>query len=391
MSKRLVYIILRNDDPCALSDVSHERRLLSLLEQHGVPHVAAVIPRVVDDPHDERDAGAKPHPLEENPDMVALLKEYRAKGLLEIAQHGDTHQTNPFRPSATHDRDPQRAFAGIANPWLPFDPAHPDGYSEFAGLPAAEQREKILGGKAYLEKLLGTEISTFIFPWNTYDKQSLKVLREAGFDCALVGDEAYPMPGLLVVGCCSWGVDEFIGIVESALAQGIPALVHLSFHSWMLGDEEFAHLQSLLNKFADHEAVRFILPSQVPELPYRVSAFIWLRTISSRLTTAVYKHVRTFYPTDPGCYLFSVPFYLQRIQFYGTACLVLKTLGLSKMLALLTVVAAGMAYLLVSTFTREAVLPLLSGIVLLITLLLWQKAAVLMAMRRRQRRLERIG
>lgn len=389
MNTRNVYIVLRNDDPCALSNVHHERRLLSLLGTYGVPHVAAVIPQVVSDPHN--DLQAEPHPLDGNPAMVSLLKEYQAKGLLEIAQHGDTHQTNRLRPSANHDRDSPQAFSGLAGPWLPFSPTHPGGYSEFDGLPVSEQREKVFGGKRYLEDTLGIKLKTFIFPWNTYDKSSLQAVKEAGFDCVMGGDDVDHVPGLLVVGCCRWGVDEFVGIVESALAQGIPALIHLSFHSWMLGDEEFGHLEALLDKFGNHEAVRFITPSQIAQIPYRVPRYIWLRTVSHRLTDAVYKHVRTFYPTDPGYYLFSVPFYLQRIQFYGTACLVLKTLGLSKMLVLLTLVVAALACLMISTFSREAILPLVSCILLLGTLLLWFKTAVLLAMRRRQHRLERTG
>ena len=188
MRARRVHVILRNDDPGALSDAEYEARWMSLFARHGVPHVAAVVPHVVDDPHDER--CERYHLLHENAAMVDLLRRQHAAGMLEIAQHGYTHRTNLTRPSAASARGGGPPFKGIAGPWLPMQPAHADGYSEFAGLPYPEQHDRIVRGKAYLEDLLSLELRTFIFPWNTADAASLRAVRKAGFNCVLGGEGA---------------------------------------------------------------------------------------------------------------------------------------------------------------------------------------------------------
>lgn len=355
-----VYIILRNDDPCALSDVSQERRLLSLFENFGVPLVAGVVPRMVTDPHDAR--AEECHPLHLNASMVSLLKEYRARGVLEIAQHGDAHRTSPLRPTAPGDRASPDAFPGMAGPWLPFRPAHPEGYSEFNGLSVAEQRAKILAGKEYLEKLLAVRLETFIFPWNSYSRDSLKILRDAGFRYVLAGEEdELHVSGLLTIACCSWGVDEFMGFVEDALAQEAPALVHLSFHSWMLTDDDFAHLDALLARFAAHEEVSFIGPSRIPSLPYDVASTVRRRLRARRLALQVSRHLRTRHLEEHEFYVFRPWHYHRQILRLAPTSFVFGTLGLSRMLAVSGAITLVCAYLLMRTADPWTFPSLLAG------------------------------
>ncbi|MCK5711884.1 MAG: DUF2334 domain-containing protein, partial [Hyphomicrobiaceae bacterium] len=83
---KIIYCLLRNDDPCALSDPARERKILEIFEKHGVPQVWAVIPRTTEDP--QNSSLNKYHWLEENTEMVSLIREYQVKGLIEVAQHG---------------------------------------------------------------------------------------------------------------------------------------------------------------------------------------------------------------------------------------------------------------------------------------------------------------
>ena len=52
---------------------------------------------------------------------------------------------------------------------------------EFIGLSYYQQYLLIKKGKEYLEKELGINIYTFIPPWNTYDKNTLRVLEKLNF------------------------------------------------------------------------------------------------------------------------------------------------------------------------------------------------------------------
>lgn len=71
-------------------------------------------------------------------------------------------------------------------------------FSEYAGVPFEEQREKIRLGKRSLEEK-GIETDIFMAPGHTYDKNTLRALRESGF-CFLTdgfGREPYRREGLV--------------------------------------------------------------------------------------------------------------------------------------------------------------------------------------------------
>ncbi len=114
------YIIIRNDDPCALSNVAHERRILSLFERHRIKQVVCVIPRVVEDFHNHRLSAF--HPLEENQPLVELLKEYQQKGTvcdialpagLQLAQKLPQPLFTPSSKAAVGEHDENISIAQV--------------------------------------------------------------------------------------------------------------------------------------------------------------------------------------------------------------------------------------------------------------------------------------
>src|SRR6188474_2526995 len=90
-----IIVVFRNDDPSALSDLEHERRIFALFEKHGVPQTIGVIPNVSVSPLDDRRCGGEKSLLE-NPAMIAFLRDYVARSGSEIALHGYTHRPNRF-------------------------------------------------------------------------------------------------------------------------------------------------------------------------------------------------------------------------------------------------------------------------------------------------------
>ncbi|WWR15463.1 DUF2334 domain-containing protein [Lachnospiraceae bacterium JLR.KK008] len=76
--------------------------------------------------------------------------------------------------------------------------------SEFAGLPYDVQYEKIRAGREILQKK-GLNVTIFMAPGHTYDKRTLKALKNLGFTCVTDGfaDIPYFTKGLLFVPCKS--------------------------------------------------------------------------------------------------------------------------------------------------------------------------------------------
>lgn len=165
----MITVIFRYDDFSARSNTALEERLIALLAKHRVPCVIGVVPFVC--AGDERDIEEQLH-CELPGEKVALLREGVASGMIEPALHGYHHQNG--------------------NP-------DPDGrLREFAGLPFEEQLRRLQSGRAWLERICGTRVETFIPPFNAYDRQTLTALETAGFRTlsAAMFDEAAIETGL---------------------------------------------------------------------------------------------------------------------------------------------------------------------------------------------------
>lgn len=141
----MIRLALRFDDPSATSRHDLEMELFALLEFYGVPATAAVIPNI-------RSENSS-RPLEMS--NVGHLIDACRKGVIEIAQHGYSHE--------------ERSKTAAGKP------------SEFAGLEASEQAHLIGEGRILLSRIFGREISGFVPPWNSCDGTTLDVLEQFGF------------------------------------------------------------------------------------------------------------------------------------------------------------------------------------------------------------------
>lgn len=111
-----------------------------------VPHAMGFVDKAIPEKYWQAD---RAFPLEENPAIVASLKQLTAAGRVTIAQHGFTHED------------------------------YPDGH-EFQAAPDLESR--LARGQAYLEELIGTKIRIFVPPHNALSKRGLQAVSAAGLN-----------------------------------------------------------------------------------------------------------------------------------------------------------------------------------------------------------------
>jgi peptidoglycan/xylan/chitin deacetylase (PgdA/CDA1 family) len=142
-------VVFRLDDYSARSSLDMELRIIDLFRRNGASITFGAIPclcaRNVYDPAPQEGLCLDDRKGE-------ALRAAAAEGVVEVALHGYAHQTHS---------------AGR--------------HTEFAGLDYGRQVEKIAAGKALLEGLTGARITTFIPPWNQYDRNTVRALEELGF------------------------------------------------------------------------------------------------------------------------------------------------------------------------------------------------------------------
>lgn len=303
---------MRNDDPGPRSDPHKERQVLEIFEKYYVPQVVAVIPTNIEDPH-VYDKGSI-RPLRDNPEVIAIIKEYQQKGLIEIAQHGYTHQTNPSRPSINHDITDDDYYQGIDRRWVSFKPKHKDGYSEFAGLGYEKQYEKVHKGQIYLNDIFQLKFDSFIFPWNTYDQQSLKALKDCGYKYVPAEDDKYNTPDICVIGCCNWDweIDRFRTLIGEAEKLKQDVFTQFAYHSWEVSEKFMKQLDELLAELSAKKNVVFITPNQIPRETPWLEKIIRLRTHVLNLERKVNKMMNTefsspkYYVNNQNHYFFQI-------------------------------------------------------------------------------------
>jgi peptidoglycan/xylan/chitin deacetylase (PgdA/CDA1 family) len=263
----MISVCFRFDDPSATSDHDLERVVLDLLARFEVPVCVATIPF-----SQAPNGGMVPLSAQN----AAHLLEAAKGGAIEIAQHGHSH----IRRGVTE--------LGLR--------------SEFAGVPAIEQRRLIREGMEHLSCLFRQRIKGFVPPWNTYDRSTAQAVDEAGFEFLSAGEEVITSGTLPVVpGTCA--LHNVRRVVEEALcfrslAPVLVAVFHpddfVEFRSPPLPDEPPPHmslreLESLLSwiksiPYVQLEtlsriatSVRSGTPLQNPadlSLPYRVKALV---------------------------------------------------------------------------------------------------------------------
>lgn len=326
-----IYIIFRNDDPGALSNIHKERKVAALFERYKIPQVWAVIPNNVEDPHVWEKG--KFHQLEENPEIISLIQEYAGKGLVEVAQHGYTHQTSEFRPGLTDEINGDKFYQGIDRKWAPYDPAHSEGYSEFNGLSVAAQEEKIVKGKEYLEAVLGLEFQSFIFPWNVYNVDCLKLLRKHGFKFIPGEDDEIIVPGICLIGACNWDwqIDEFRKLVSEMETHNKPVLAQFAYHSWEISDEMMAKFEDMFKALSVKHNIHFILPRDIPNVAPWAPSIIRLRCLMLKLARKLEQHLDDNHEIYcPKYYVKDHFFYISKVIKYFSALVFFKILALTR-------------------------------------------------------------
>ncbi|HSW64474.1 MAG TPA: glycosyltransferase [Dissulfurispiraceae bacterium] len=149
---RRIRIVFRYDDPSAKSYTEMESRVIDAFRQRAMCCTVGIVPFVC--ARDCHEAGVQTHiPLSQA--KAELFAQAARDGVLEIGQHGYSHQNN-----------------GIARGGL---------YSEFAGMDYDAQLQRIREGKAFLETQLKMPVEIFIPPWNSYDVVTVRAVEHAGF------------------------------------------------------------------------------------------------------------------------------------------------------------------------------------------------------------------
>jgi len=147
-----VKISLRDDDTCYFTSPAELEHVYGDV-WHRVPVCLATVPFAVGYPRAgipeaEWHSGRR-FPLEENRALVEWLRQRIAEGRVTIALHGYTHED------------------------------YPNGF-EFQAGPDLEKR--VIEGRAYLERVLGTSIRVFVPPHNALSKRGLEAVSRAGLN-----------------------------------------------------------------------------------------------------------------------------------------------------------------------------------------------------------------
>jgi hypothetical protein len=130
--------VFRYDDYHGIADLTAQEAVIALFRDKGIPLTVSVI-------------AAR---LKNNTEAIDLLVSSLGP-TFEVALHGWDH------------------YARV-------DGAAPAEATEFAGLPVAEQYDRIMKGISVLKGHLGVAPTTFAPPFNTYDSNTVEALQKAG-------------------------------------------------------------------------------------------------------------------------------------------------------------------------------------------------------------------
>jgi peptidoglycan/xylan/chitin deacetylase (PgdA/CDA1 family) len=235
-----IFVIFRNDDPSALSDVEHERRVAAIFERYRVPQVLGVIPNCCAEGFREI-RGTKNVPLADNPAMVRFLRDYAARSGSEIALHGFTHRTNPLSNPARRE------------------------FFEFRGVGLEQQTAWIRQGTEMIEQALGVRPLTFVPPWNRLDADTLEACARAGYRIVSAGDYTMTHPGLVSIGT-DCAVADFPRRIAIARDAQQPVLIRVLYHSRTTRSEsELGELEVAVRLAAEEAGCEVVTLSQAAE------------------------------------------------------------------------------------------------------------------------------
>jgi len=204
-------VVIRFDDYSSGMATDSVLRFFMLFEKRSIPVTFAVIPFGGNFPK----APGQPEPQPLTEEKAWILRQMLSTGNFEVAQHGFSHEENA--------KD------------------SPQGSSEFRGLSPEEQTARITRGKELLESRLGIRVNSFAPPWNTYDENTVSVLKKCGFRVFSPGgpdpalQAGYDMP---VIGCGA-GIRTLRARIEEARKGTDPhPVVTALFHIFEIKDFE---------------------------------------------------------------------------------------------------------------------------------------------------------
>ncbi len=339
-----IYVVFRNDDPSAISDAEHEKRIMEIFERYQIPQTFGIIPNVVEDCHDAN--CRQYHLLSENQEMLNLLKKWCKEGLIEIALHGYTHQTNPLHPTKEKLRDIKEYGGQSREKRLSYLPVNPEGYSEFRGLSYEEQLQRIFRGKQLLETWFGALVTTFILPWNSHDENTIRAAKEAGIKLVSSSLESYNNPPTSELYNEPLFIQHTIGLDEidkskqaliARLDKFRPVLIAarqftgqnnksvliiVLYHSWTLkSPEDFQLLEEALNEATSLNEVEFMTMEQLSKkFQTQLSGFAQIKKATESTTEKVnrllsYLKIKSPLNINEGFVVISKDYYLKERKF----------------------------------------------------------------------------
>ena len=204
-------IAVRLDDITPDMDWEKFRRLETLLDQYHIAPLLGIVP-------DNQDENLMRNPA--MPDFAQQIQNWEAKDWV-LAMHGWTHIYTTKR-------------GGL----FPLN-----NFSEFAGVSKGKQREMIYDG---VEKLrsLGIRTNIFMAPAHSFDKATLAVLKEAGFQYITdgFGSSPYEWKGLTFLP---------IAFQKNKDIEKKSGYTTLVFHTNTMNERDFLNFEKILEKHKD--------------------------------------------------------------------------------------------------------------------------------------------
>ncbi len=274
--EKQIFVVFRYDDYSSLSSTELETKLIESFRKFNISCVFGVVPfAVTKDCHSTQPQDLLPL----TPEKIILLKKGLNDAVIEVAQHGYSHQTVTLKR-----------------------------YTEFAGIDYNEQYKKIEKGKLYLENKLGVEINSFIPPWNTYDLNTLNILEDLKFNSILIGTSGNTKESslkFLPATCSLFNLKD--AVKEAMESSDLQPFIGVLFHQYDfqgynsqnkgLKYEEF---EKLLEWITSQKNVRILSVAQavksIEDLScYRLENSMNLKRLSSFLPKSFYPEKSSYY------------------------------------------------------------------------------------------------
>lgn len=204
-------IAVRLDDITPDMDWEKFRRLEKLLDKYHIAPLIGIVP-------DNQDTNLMRNPVMS--DFDTQIKTWEAKDWV-LAMHGWKH-----------------IYTTQKGGLFPLN-----NFSEFAGVPKNKQREMIYDGKEKLQKM-GVVTNIFMAPAHSFDKNTLAVLKEAGFKYITDGFGKVPY---------EWHGLTFLPIAfqKSKDIEKPEGYTTLVFHTNTMNDQDFANFEKTLEAHKD--------------------------------------------------------------------------------------------------------------------------------------------